>query len=377
MRAILALLLAGFLAVVFRRSYPPKIQEPIVKPENQPERPKWSEMDVTSPQFRLACSQIANDLVSDWRFKLQIFVAISVLGIAVGAAVWGIMGTSVQNQAQKVEDNLREVIAEKMSEPNISSIIQDVAVIEMKEVAAKEASTLLINSVQPTIDRFQTKLVMQERSIESQITWFKENLAKAKTELQQTQKSIDDKMGQLTHLVEESKSTIEEMQKVSEFQKMITLVLADDRKAFDQLVEVAKNIDHPNRYSANGILRQILSNPIYEENPLRAVDWKVVDIDPDKATLGQFKNKFSICQNADKIPFLKVVWNSKQINREEKIQFFQEALTHCPEISTLAALCVSINQERKSKQNFLMYSEYIKYLDGELIKIRNSSKSSP
>lgn len=80
--------------------------------------------------------------------------------------------------------------------------------------------------------------------------------------------------------------------------------------------------NHTNKTQAISVVRQILSNPIYNPNPLGDINWELVGIDSKKAVFSEFQIKFSLLQNLDKVPFFKAIWNAENIDRKAKLEFF-------------------------------------------------------
>jgi hypothetical protein len=165
---------------------PPEKEPPYLPPPNPKADNDVSFPNAAEANIRVVCNEIADQLSKNWRFKLQVIGIVVLAFLSLAAAVGTIVGwsisTSLANERQRFEDEVRRQIstAREATEKQIGEEFKKENVKKTVETAAADqASKLLTASVEPSIQSFQSKLDATNGDIDRRFAEFSELVKKS------------------------------------------------------------------------------------------------------------------------------------------------------------------------------------------------------
>jgi hypothetical protein len=127
---------------------------------------------VTETEFRLACSDIAEELAKSWGFLWRVFLAMA----ALAAILIGVLGWTIHDMARdemdKAKVQIDALIAEQFKDEKIQAVIA--------KVASDKSAELLQQHVEPSIDEFKQHLKDQAVAYDKEVSDVKEEVGKLK-----------------------------------------------------------------------------------------------------------------------------------------------------------------------------------------------------
>lgn len=277
--------------------------------------------------------QVATYILKSWRFWFPLscgmiamaWLAVQLVDYATGRKVHDVIdsiATNVSVSLQEANTRMINDIARRFEEPNIRSLMED--------VATKQAVT----RIDATADQ-----VIEEK-IRTQIT---PRLEKTDTRLQ------------------EAGDALSRLQSLSEFYELATLVRSDDRRAFDSIMKIFQSPSDPRFAQAHAIISN-LPKEVEASNLLEyPVDWNPLGVDPGTADISMFKAVMQQLRPIHQSTVIETVWNAQHLSKYDRIQFVIDVVINTASLRCLSKGCHLLGKESKLARNFLAWQEYPKW----------------
>jgi hypothetical protein len=277
--------------------------------------------------------RVATYILKSWRFWIplsfgmiaMVWLALQLIDYAAGRRVQDV----IDSIAMKVSTSLEEAhtrminnIARRFEEPNIRGL--------MEEVATKQAVTRIDETADQVI----------EEKIHTQIS---PRLEKTDIRLQ------------------EADAVLSRLQLLSEFYELATRVRIDDRRDFDNIMNILQDPSDLRFSQANAIIAN-LPREIEALNLLNySVDWKVLGIDPSTADISTFNAVIQQLRSIYQMTVMETVWNAQHLSKYDRIQFLIDITVNTTSFRCLDKACRLLNEESGVGRNFLGWQKYVKW----------------
>lgn len=255
-------------------------------------------------------------------------VSLALLGGITGLSLWGIKC--------RLERNLEVLVAEQFKEPQIRTVVSN--------VAATNAKSLLIEQIMPKVARFQADIATQVAStkklvastqgqlkelsslIEISSQNAKEEMISLNEQVQKQQK-IEKK---LAAILSDAQEALASMHILSKFTLTVNLAQLDDRAAYNQLKAWAKDTKFPFQTSAKQTYR-IIRKDFYGargyEKSFELMTWNE-GANPEEFDIEEARHIFwNECPAIKAREYVQFVWTHKNLTKEEKLSFMYDVLS--------------------------------------------------
>jgi biopolymer transport protein ExbB/TolQ len=180
--------------------------------------------------------------------------------------------------------------------------------------------------------------------------------------LEQITKAQDDsskRNRELAALQDKANAQLDSLAQLSELYNFLLAIHSDDRKAFDQIRQIAFSESDPRKNLAMQALRD-LPKEVEIVNLLEyPVDWKGSGIDPATATLADLIKAYNACLPVFQTKIMDTIWQNNNIPKSDRIEFVVAVLKTTPSMRCLDHACRILGPESGLQVNFVYWPQYV------------------
>lgn len=191
----------------------------------------------------------------------------------------------------------------------------------------------------------------------------------------------EQRLRDLDDAIQKANDSLKKLDTATEFTLLVTKAASGNRAAFFKL----KNNQYPTQSETemassivNSILAKIETETRLDEN--LPVMWDKYGIDPQKASLQQFKECYSkTFWNAPEGRFgvIKQVFNNNRFSELEHFDFLARAIQQDDDLLVLQEACLLMDTERKSNQNLIYFEDYLNWYKNNRPSFKTNSVNQP
>lgn len=171
------------------------------------------------------------------------------------------------------------------------------------------------------------------------------------------------KAAEITNLVRSANEGVEKIRTTSDFSFLLARAAADDRKAFDQLRQLADEPSYEFHNLALAAMVRIAGDLGTTTMLSGGLDWKRVGADPATTDLEDLKALFNSQPAFNKTGILEAIWHEQRFSKYDRLSFLYEVLKSTESIVVLNAACRAMNEETKLNKNIIGYPMYLLWWD--------------
>jgi hypothetical protein len=193
----------------------------------------------------------------------------------------------------------------------------------------------------------------------------------AKTTLQTATKTA----AEARDLVATANAEADRLRQTSTFALLLSKAQADDRKALEELIQIAQAEKHPFHDEAFKALQRIVAD--LQSRSVESFDWKRFGVDRPNASFTDLRDMFDIRPVFDRPAILIDIAREQRFGKFETFSFVYDVLKSTGSIVVLNAACNAMREEAKLNYNILGYDKYIQWWDDHAAEYAGVNKYKP
>lgn len=302
-------------------------------------------------------NEVADIILKSPRLLLPLILAIFVFGIVVYESAESKVSKSIQETKVKTDQQLADAyrqisshIAETLDETNFQIIVQ--------KIVADRSDKLMRNQIQPEVNAFRTNLaaiLSESQTTKSNIVFLAEETTRKITLAEQKINTLDDS-------IQKADDTLKKLDATIDFTLLIAEAEADNRLAFDHLVEMQSSTDPRIASIAHNTVNKILSaleeSYLISKNNLSA-NWQGIGIDPNTNSLQQLKTFYEQHPPPLKKYIIGYIATTDRFPKIDRLDFIADIIRSDVSLSARNNACFAMNEEAKLNKNIMAANEYL------------------
>jgi hypothetical protein len=159
-------------------------------------------------------------------------------------------------------------------------------------------------------------------------------------------------------VLKEAQYTVADLKSNINFNILLLRASNDDRNAFNELLEISMK---PGQFQilAAIIVYRILDDLATNEILSSSVQWSEYNIDPNKASIEEFQEKYKSVSLFAKPSYLRYIWSQERFTKISRLQMLYSIIQHTTSLRGLDAACRLMNQEARINKNIIWAHEYL------------------
>jgi hypothetical protein len=177
----------------------------------------------------------------------------------------------------------------------------------------------------------------------------------AKTTLQTATKTA----GEARDLVARANAEADRLRQTSTFALLLSKAQADDRKALEELMQIAQDEKHPFHDEAFKAVQRIVAD--LDSRLVGSFDWKRFGVDRPNASFNELRDMFNTRPVFDRPAILIDIAHEQRFGKFERFAFVYDLLKNTDSLMVLDAACTAMREEAKMNYNVLGSENYIRW----------------
>ena len=182
--------------------------------------------------------------------------------------------------------------------------------------------------------------------------------------VEQITNKANERLAAIQQVVAEGEQGLQRLDILIDFSMLLAKATNEDRYAFDVLVEIAKSEGNFKQIAnravieiANDINRQARNDPTFP--------WYVYNIDPEKATIQEWRSIYNHVHEFYRPTFLSLFWQQTRFEKRDRLEFLYQIIRSDGSLKTVHRACMLMNQEANLNRNILAKELYMQWWEKE------------